>query len=263
MKTPISYYGGKQKMLRHILLNIPRHAIYVEPFFGGGSVFFAKEPSEAEIINDTNHLVVNFFEVARTNFKALKEKIEAALFSRATYSVAWSMYRMPQLFSALQNAWAFYVGTNMGFACTIGSWGFDKYGKRTKSFRNKKLSFDENIVNRLEGVTIECSEACTVIERFDTPDSFMYIDPPYVGTHCGHYSNYTEADYVKLLDTLSSIEGTFLLSSFPSEVLDEYSTKHGWHTLTFNQSKSASKVGCGESRSARKTEVLVANYPIS
>ena len=54
LKTPISYYGGKQKMLKHILPLIPQHHLYVEPFFGGGAVFWAKEPCEVEIINDYN-----------------------------------------------------------------------------------------------------------------------------------------------------------------------------------------------------------------
>ncbi len=36
-KTPISYYGGKQNMLKHILPIIPKHEIYVEAFFGGGA----------------------------------------------------------------------------------------------------------------------------------------------------------------------------------------------------------------------------------
>ena len=54
MKTPISYYGGKQSLLKHILPLIPEHRIYVEPFFGGGAVFFAKEPAKVEVINDHN-----------------------------------------------------------------------------------------------------------------------------------------------------------------------------------------------------------------
>lgn len=52
LRTPISYYGGKQQMLRHILPLIPDHETYVEPFFGGGAVFWAKQPVNQEIIND-------------------------------------------------------------------------------------------------------------------------------------------------------------------------------------------------------------------
>ena len=57
MKTPITYYGGKQSMLSIILPMIPEHNLYCEPFFGGGAVFFAKEPSKIEVINDTNRVL--------------------------------------------------------------------------------------------------------------------------------------------------------------------------------------------------------------
>jgi DNA adenine methylase len=48
MRTPISYYGGKQIMSRHILPLIPEHTRYTESYFGGGAILFAKEPSESE-----------------------------------------------------------------------------------------------------------------------------------------------------------------------------------------------------------------------
>ena len=44
MKTPISYYGGKQTMLKHILPLIPDHKLYTEAFCGGAAVLFAKKP---------------------------------------------------------------------------------------------------------------------------------------------------------------------------------------------------------------------------
>ena len=54
MKTPISYYGGKQSLAATILGLIPPHRLYCEPFVGGAAVFFAKEKSKVEVINDTN-----------------------------------------------------------------------------------------------------------------------------------------------------------------------------------------------------------------
>lgn len=53
MKPAISYYGGKQLMISTILPLIPSHEHYCEPFFGGGAVFFVKNPSGIESINDT------------------------------------------------------------------------------------------------------------------------------------------------------------------------------------------------------------------
>ena len=260
-KTPITYYGGKLNLLKEILPLIPKHRIYTEAFFGGGAVFFAKSPSEAEVINDTNNLAINFYKVIKTDFDVLKEKIEATLFSRATYTVALSIYRMPHLFNKLQQAWAFYIGTNMGFSCQIGSWGYDKYSKRVKAFRNRKLSFNEDIYKRLENVQIENIDASKVIKARDTEDAFHYVDPPYIDSNQGHYDGYTEADYINLLNTLEGIKGKFLLSSYPSDILEEYTRKNGWHTKRFDKPLSARKAVEGKAR-GRKIEVLTANYSL-
>lgn len=61
MKTPISYYGGKQNLVATILPLIPDHVTYVEPFLGGGAVFWTKPKSEVEVINDTNRELINFY----------------------------------------------------------------------------------------------------------------------------------------------------------------------------------------------------------
>ena len=261
-KTPISYYGGKQNMLQHILPLIPEHNIYTETFFGGGAVFFAKAPSKSEIVNDTNASVINFYKVCKTNFDALKLKIESTLFSRASYQVALTIYKMPHLFNELQQAWAFYIATNMGFGCRIGSWGFDKYGKRVKAFQNKKILFDEEILKRLEKVQIENYDACKVLELYNSPDAFHYIDPPYIDSNQGHYEGYTREDYIKLLKMLTQIKGKFLLSSYPSDLLDLYTKEFGWYTKTFKKPLSAKKAVGGVKRDSYKTEVLTANYPI-
>lgn len=261
-KTCISYYGGKQNLVKTILPLIPEHKIYTEAFFGGGAIFFAKPPSETEVINDTNTMVVNFYEVARSDFQALKEKIEATLFSRASYTVALAIYRMPHLFHKLQQAWAFYIATNMGFSCTIGSWGYDKYGKRVKAFINKKMLFNQEIPRRLESCQVENNDAIKVIQSRDAIDAFHYVDPPYFNSDMGHYGGYTENDFKQLLETLSKLKGKFLLSSYPSEILEAYSKKYGWHTLRIEKPLSAQKAVTGKSR-GRKIEVLTANYPIS
>ncbi len=259
MKTPITYYGGKQSLLKYILPKIPKHQIYTEAFFGGGAVFFAKEPVPSEIINDTHSMVVNFYEVCTTDFKALQQRIEATSFSRVSYKVAMVMYEMPHLFSKLQQAWAFYVATNMGFSCKIGSWGFDKYGKRSKEFRNKKLRFDRQIFDRLETAEIECNDACKVIQSRDTVDTFHYVDPPYIDSNQGHYAGYTETDYRRLLETLSNVKGKFLLSSYPSDILQEYIQRNGWNTQQIDKPLCAGNIGKGNKRK-RKTEVLTWNY---
>jgi len=149
----------------------------------------------------------------------------------------------------------------MGFACSAKSWGYDKYSKRVKSFQNKKLRFDPSIAKRLENTQIENNDAIKVISSRDAEDAFHYVDPPYVGSNQGHYEGYSQEDYVKLLDCLSEVKGKFLLSSYPSELLDEYIRKNGWHSIRFEKPLSAQKAQAGKSR-GRKIEVLTANYSV-
>jgi len=66
---------------------------------------------------------------------------------------------------------------------------------------------------------------------------------------------------IQLLDTLSNIKGKFLLSSYPSNILDEHIHKNSWHSVRFEKPLSARKAQAGKDR-GRKIEVLTANYPI-
>ena len=90
MKTPISYYGGKQTLLKHILPLIPDHKLYTEAFCGGCAVLFAKAPAECEVINDINTELVNFYKVAKTRYPELKTLVDASLHSREEHAISMS-----------------------------------------------------------------------------------------------------------------------------------------------------------------------------
>lgn len=262
IKTPISYYGGKQMMLSSILPLIPDHNVYTEPFFGGGAVFWSKEPSKCEVINDVNMNIVNFYEVLKHDFFALRKLVESTLHSRETYKKALIIYDSPWLFpdQPVVRAWAFYVVTNQGFSCKIGTWGYDK-SKRAKTIQNKIDSFKEELSERLKNVQIEQNDAHKVILSRDTPETFHYVDPPYINTNQGHYGGYEETHFRRDLDALAQVKGKFLLSTYPSEILTEYTLKYNWYTKQVEKTLSASN---GNKLTARKKkiEVLTANYPI-
>ena len=74
MKTPITYYGGKQILTHEILELMPAHKIYVEPFFGGGALFFHLEPNNA-IINDINTRLMDFYTAVQQNYPQLRDEL--------------------------------------------------------------------------------------------------------------------------------------------------------------------------------------------
>lgn len=258
MKTPISYYGGKQQLLATILPLIPEHRVYTESFFGGGAVYWAKEPSPVEAINDFNGNVVNFYRVLKTRYEDLNTVIKSTLHSRDAHKVAVTIYTMPYLFDELTRAWAFWVACNQGFHHKIGTgWAFDNYGKKTKTVTNRIKSLTPEYAERLRTTTIEHRDANVMIDYYDSPDTFHYIDPPYLNADQGHYGGYTEAHFKTLLNTLSSLKGKFLLSTYPHDLLQEYAEKNGWYQREIKMHLSAStKAG------KKKIEMLTANYPI-
>ncbi len=260
IKTPISYYGGKQQMSRHILPLIPKHTVYCEPFCGGAAIYWLKAPSKVEVINDMNDELINFYVVLKTQFKALQKAVKITLHSRKTHKQAWEIYQQPALHDPVTRAWALWVLSTQSFGSQLsGSWGFDKSKSSiARKVMNKKRQFTELLQERIELTQIECRDALDVIRLYDTPDTFHYIDPPYPGTNLGHYKGYTMDNLEQLLVKLSNIKGKFLLSNYPQDIITQYARKHGWAQLAFKMPLCASK----KAVRSNKTEVLTSNYPI-
>jgi DNA adenine methylase len=262
MRTPITYYGGKQRLAETIVKLIPPHRVYVEPFIGGAAVFFAKAPSECEIINDINSEIVNFYEVVQRDFSALQSEISISLHSRKMHRHAQVIYDNPDMFDRIKRAWAFWMLANMSFGSALdGGWGYNTTGSISLQVKGKRDMFTESIAIRLQNIQIECCDALKIIRSRDAPDAFFYLDPPYPGTDQGHYDGYSPEDFRALLDACSKIEGKFLLSSFRHEVLAEYTGKYKWPQFEIRMKKPMTAQN-GAGRTNDKIEVLTANYPI-
>lgn len=70
-----------------------------------------------------------------------------------------------------------------------GTFGYDRSGTTTLKLFNGKDQFTEAVCQRLAHVTVESEDGKNVIRRYDCPEAFHFVDPPYVGSDCGHYSD--------------------------------------------------------------------------
>ncbi len=257
MKTPISYYGGKQTLLKHILPLIPDHSLYTEAFCGGCAVLFAKPPADCEVINDTNTELVNFYRVAQQKYAALKEMIDSTLHSREIHAHAKHINQHPMFFTPVERAWAVWVCSKLGFASMLdGTFGYDRTGTTSQKLRNAKDAFTEELCSRLENVTVECEDGTNLIRRYDCDRAFHFVDPPYVGSDCGHYNGtFNEEDFQHLLDTLAKVKGKFMLTMFPHRLIEQYVRECGWHIHRIERTITASKVS-----RRRQEEWITTNY---
>lgn len=257
-KTPLSYYGGKQTMLKYIMPLIPKHSIYTESFCGGASVFFAKEPVDVEVLNDVNGELINFYLEFKTNSEALKSEIEASVHSRNLHTYATFIYQYPEFFSRVKRAWALWYLSKTCFASKLnGAYGYDVAQNTTvKKFCNaKEYALVASIAKRLENVQLECTDALRIISSRDHVNTFHFIDPPYIDTDCGHYAGYNKQNFIDLLELISKIKGKFMLTMFPHEILDAYIKKFNWKVIEVERNISASKTN-----RRKQIEIIVMNY---
>jgi DNA adenine methylase len=260
-KTPISYYGGKQKLLSTILTKIPNHNLYCEPFLGGAAIFFGKEPSAVEVINDTNKELMNFYRICKEKFLDLQSLVRITLHSRKAHQDAKIINANPHLFTDVQRAWAVWVLSSQSFSAMLdGTWGYDITKRTTtKRISNKREQFTEDLAIRLQDAQIECADALYIIQSRDSVDSFFYCDPPYFNSDCGHYDGYTQDDFENLLKALKMIRGKFLLSSYPSPSLMKWAKENCLYQWSLEMGVS---VNHKSGYLKRKVEVLTANYEI-
>lgn len=94
------------------------------------------------------------------------------------------------------------------------------------------------------------------ISTYDSPDTFHFVDPPYINSDCGHYEGtFDEYCMEKLLQLLEQVKGKFMLTMFPLPMIEEYANKNGWIIHRVERTISASKT------SRRKQEEwMVCNY---
>lgn len=268
MKTPLSYYGGKQRLADTIVSMIPPHKIYIEPFFGGGAVFFTKKPSYLEVINDINDNIVTFFRVCQneTQFQELNAKIQDTLFSEALFLQAKTIWNGYWPANDVERAWATWVCCNYSFNSTpYGGWKWDMGTAGSHSGKvaaHKRNEFTQAVFERLQYAQISCRDAVNVLTERDDPEAFAYIDPPYIGCDQKHYRGYNDSEFERLLTVLSFFKGKFILSTFSNDLILHYAENNDWIITTKNMPMTCTNLRIKErgQNTKRKNELLVSNF---
>src|SRR5690606_9021181 len=87
MRSQLRYDGGKGLLAPKLLPLIPEHRTYVEPFGGGASLLFAKEPSPVEVYNDLDDGLVTLFRVLRHPllFRIFQRKVALTPYARSEF----------------------------------------------------------------------------------------------------------------------------------------------------------------------------------
>lgn len=205
---------------------IPAHKCYVEVFAGGLSIYFGKEQSKVEVINDLNHELINFWRVIQRQPDKFLERSKYELYSRELfeeYDGDWKSGVHENL-GELERAFRFFCLIREGFSAIFGSgWSYGCSKSNPMTFQNA-FGFVDAISKRMKNTYIESRDFQYVIEHYDCPDALHFLDPPYILAPVENFyfksyskkqqneAKFTLYDHQRLYNAISNIKGKFILT---------------------------------------------------
>lgn len=184
IKPIMQWAGGKTQMLKDILPMIPEYkGKYIEPFFGGGALFFALQP-ENSVISDSNPELINMYLQVRDDvdhvIKILKSYNKTKQLFYEVRALEWES--LPKSEAAARTIYLNKASFN-------GLYRVNKKGQFNASFggesriKNKTIC-DENrlrlVSELLKRNKVICNDYMNVLKEYAKPGDFIFLDPPYV-----------------------------------------------------------------------------------
>jgi DNA adenine methylase len=232
----LKYPGAKWNLSGWICSFVDRipHNTYTEPFFGSGAVFFNKQPSNIETINDLDQNVVNLFRMVRDRGEDLANLIYMTPWARDEYLESYE-----KTGDDIEDARRFIVRCWQAFATKTSGrtgWRSDVHGRKKScpSYWSKLPGRLLAVIDRLKQAEIENQPAVKILQRYAFDNVLIYADPPYLQSSRASRQYACEmlgvAEHMQLLELLDDHPGPVLLSAYQNHLYDER-LRH-WHKET-------------------------------
>lgn len=211
-KPILKWAGGKTQMLRDLIPKVPNsYGRYIEPFIGGGAMFFALQPENA-VIADRNPELINMYRQVANNvddvIKYLKTYENTSEMFYAVRSLEWTT--LPKAESAARTIF-------LNKTCFNGLYRVNKQGKFNVPFgkyKNPKICDEDGLraaSEVLKKAEIICGDYLLVLEHYAQPGDFVFLDPPYLPiSEYSDFKRYTkeqfyEEDHVELAKMIMTL----------------------------------------------------------
>ena len=216
-KSLFPYAGGKfylMNEIREVFEKSGRHVAV--DVFGGSGKFLLNVEARNKVYNDIDSRLVNLFKVAKERPDELAAWFRYPLHSRELFNAFKSTEEEgDEVSSAAKTLYLYYTS----FAAKGETFG---YGAKPRGSTVVKI---ENALERLSELheevrlwTIEHLDFRELMKRYDSEDTFFYLDPPYFGKKFYRY-NFTEKDVEDLAALLHALRGKYLLNINKNEFI--------------------------------------------
>lgn len=256
-----SYPGGKNPLVNWIVKYLPDHETYAEPFGGSGAVLANKPESPLEVYNDTASLCVDFFRAVKHKPDELQHWVQTTPYSRELFNKFTERLQQNPPEGLVNRAgmfWYVQVGAFGGKGVVNSDNPYislrSKPGSSWDSSAKRYISQRDNIiqlVKRFETVQIEHLDFEGIFEKYDSPKTVFYCDPPYVDVGDDYYQTDSGGfDHGCFIGSLKELEGYWLVSydhRIPEGLEDYHMVSRG-------------KRSTMDHENGEKTETLIMNY---
>ena len=250
LRSPVRWFGGKGNMLGRLAPLVPNGGRpYCEPYCGGASLFFSRDPAPVEVLNDLDGDLVNLFRCLqdRTTFEELRHRIMWTPYARGEFERALDVLQQRDA-DPVMRAWAFFVTKNQGLTGVIktaGNWSRAFISSGYISDVTNRWIMRQSMLDafrmRLMCVQIDNRDALEVISYWDNENAVFYVDPPYVWSTRKSLNVYSHepdnSHHERLVNVLLSVKGAVVLSGYDtplySPLLDA-----GWTKIEFAATSS-------------------------
>ena len=249
LKPPICRVGGKSKLRNTIIEMIPKHTCYVELFFGAGWVYFGKEESKVEVINDIDSELVNLFKTIKYHSPEIERLLQYEFSGRDIFEEYKNC--SIEYLTEIHRAIRFLYLITQSFAGKGKVYG---YGTTTKPSQHIFKEVLGEIRERLKNTYVENLSFEKIIDKYDREHSFFFCDPPYFETS-GYDNKFGEDEHIILLDKLKNLKGKFLLTINDHPKVREWYKDFNIKKVEVNYSVSKDEKGRGKYK-----ELIITNY---
>lgn len=265
VKPMVKWAGGKSRLIKQFKTLFPEKIIsFVEPFFGGGAVFFHLLPPSA-VISDKNEELINFYLVVRDHPGQLLSELSIHINSPEYF------YKIrgidPSSLSRIQRASRFLYLNKHGYN---GLWRVNRLGLHNVPFgryKNIRLVDENNLrraSNALAGASILCEDFEEALDKAK-PGTFIYLDPPYHPLNkTARFTSYTSNSFgdedqrrlARSFIELDRLGCQVMLSNSDTPLIRSLYQKYNISTVTANRA-----INCRTDGRGPVNELVIRNYP--
>lgn len=249
-KPLLPWMGGKRRLAKQIIPLFKQHTTYVEPFCGGAAIFFMKEPSKVEVINDRHSELVTLYRCVKHHLDELVRQFKWSLVSREDFLTQREID--PRHLTDIQRAARFFYLQKMAFGAKVSRPTFGVSVESPPKLNLMRIEEDLSAAHmRLSRTYIEHLDWKECIKRYDRPGTLFYLDPPYWGT-AGYGGDFPLEEYAAMAEIAKSAKGQVVIS-----VNDIPEMREAFAGLDIRTAKIRYTVGGGGGETSK--ELIISN----